>query len=735
MVNIFELSTHTYVLRCAKYFQAQLWNPKMQLHVAGNRIATLTIVTDAFKREPANKRKDGLNYEGTRSLSGDVVSWTSLISRYAQNGRIVDARQVFDRMPYRNVVSWTAMIAGYAQNRRIEDACHMFDKMPERNTVSWNAMIAGFVQNGRIEQARHMFDKMPKRNVASWNAMLTGYIQDGRLEEAGELFDKMTERNMLSWTALIAGYAQNGHSKEALIFFNQMQHAGVRPDQSTLASVISACTALIALEQGEQIHTSVIKKGFDSNVFVVSALVTMYAKCGNIDSAFHLFAKTPERNVVLCTAMITGYSQNARMKDALRVFEKMSERNVVSWTAMIAGYVHNGHGEEALKLFSQMQQTGTKPNQSTYTSIIGACANQAALEHGQQVHAHIIKTGFESNVFVCSALVAMYAKCGSIDESSQVFCKINEPNVVLWNAMIAGYAQHGHGKDALQLFQQMQHMGLKPNHITFVGVLSACSHAGLVDEGWHYFNSMSQDHCTTPRLDHYGCMVDILGRARHLNEAIDFIGNMPFEPDVVLWGALLGACRIHMNMELGELAAKHIFKLEPENAAAYVVLSNIYAGSGRWSDASKLRIMRKARGVKKNPGCCWIVVSKMVHTFLVGDRSHPQTEKIYAMLERLSGQLEKAGYMPDKNFLLHDVEEELKEDILPYHSEKLAIAFGLISTPSGMPLRIMKNLRVCGDCHTATKFISLIVGREIVLRDSSRFHHFKDGLCSCDDYW
>jgi pentatricopeptide repeat protein len=430
----------------------------------------------------------------------------------------------------------------------------------------------------------------------------------------------------------------------------------------------------------------------------------MYAKCGNVNIAHKLF-------------------------------ERMPKQDVVSWTAIIAAYSQNGHPHEALAFFNEMQVQGIKPNSITIVSVLPACAHLLALEQGKQIHGYAIRSGFESDVVVGTGLVNMYAKCGNVNIAHKLFERMPEQDVVSWNAMILAYGIHGHGEDALALFSQMQQTGTKPDHITFTAILTACSHAGLVDQGWQYFECMKSDYGLAPKLEHYACLVDLLGRAGHLDEAHDIIKKMPLEPNANVWGALLGACRIHCNIELGEQAAKHLFELEPNNAGYYVLLSNIYAEARRWEDVVKLRTMMKERGVKKQPGCSVVAVHREVHTFLVGDRTHPQSEKIYAMLETLYGQMKKAGYVPNTNLVLQDVEEEAKENILCSHSEKLAISFGIINTSPGTPIRIMKNLRVCSDCHNATKFISKIVGREIIVRDANRFHHFKDGLCSCGDYW
>jgi pentatricopeptide repeat protein len=587
------------------------------------------------------------------------------------------------------------------------------------------------------------------------------------------VFDKMPKRNLVAWTSLIAGYSQYGQGQEALSVFSEMQRAGVEPNEYTLSSVLKACAGIEALQQGEQLHARTIKADLESDVVLGNALIDMYAKCGRMEDACQVFGKMSRCDVVSFTGMIAGYAKHGSIENAREVFDRISQRDVFSWTAMVSGYAkcgsieearqmfdrmphknvvswnamiaayaqhghgyaHHRYGEEALSLFCQMLRHGMKPDQLTFASILSSCAGLAALEQGKQVHSHIIKIEFESYVILETALVDMYAKSGRIETARQVFDEMSQKDVVSWNVMIAGYGKHGKAQDGLELFEQMQEAGVTPTSITFVSVLSACSHAGLVDEGWHYFNCMSQYHAIKPIAEHYACMVDLLGRAGQLEEAALFIETMPVEPGADVLGALLAACRVHGNIELGEKVAERIFEQNPNNSGTYVVLSNIYAAAGRWDDAAKIRKLMTDRGVIKEPGCSWIEFKKKVHVFFVGDRSHPQTEEIYAALHILAGKMKLAGYVPDTNLALHDVDEEQKEHILCYHSEKLAIAFALINTTPGTIIQIVKNLRVCIDCHTATKFISKITEREIVVRDANRFHHFKDGFCSCGDYW
>eukprot|EP01018_Ginkgo_biloba_P002193 Gb_33328 [translate_table: standard] len=782
-----------------------LFNQMQRTSIQPNQFTFASVLpacADLVALEQGMKIHEEINRCGFQS---DVYVANALVDMYAKCGSIETARQVFDKIHQRTVVSWTAMIAGYAQNGRGEEALKLFGEMqlagvkPNSNTFAGvvpacadlaalkegmkiheeiiksgfhsdvfvsNALVDMYAKCGSIENARHVFDKIRQRTMVSWNAMIAGYAQNGLVDEAVKLFQEMPERDVVSWTAMIAGYAQNGHREEALKLFRQMQLAGVKPNSKTFASVIPACTALAALEQGMKIHEEVIRSGFQSVVSVVNALIDMYAKCGIIEHARQVFDQMPKRDMVSWTSMIAGYAQNGHVDEALKLFQNMPQRDVFSWTVMIAGYAQrgcvdealklfqempqrdvvswnvmiaayaqNGQSEEALKLFREMQLVGVKPDSKTFASVIPACANLAALEQGMEIHDEIINSGFQFNVSVANALIDMYAKCGSIEKARDLFDKMHERTVVSWNVMIAGYAIHGCGKEALKLFEQMQHFGMRPDHITLVCVLSACCHAGLVADGWQYFHCMSQYYHITPAMEHYGCMVDLLGRAGLLDEAIDFINKMPIKPDATVWSCLLSACRIHNNVKLGESVAKCLFELDPKRDSSYVLLSNIYAAAGRWDDIEKVRKIMKDKRVKKKPGCSWIEVNKQVHAFIVGDMSHPQMPNINAKLETLARQMKVAGYVSDKKFVLNDVEEEQKEQILYHHSEKLAIAFGLINTSPGTTIRIVKNLRVCGDCHSAIKFISKIVAREIVVRDAKRYHHFKNGQCSCRDYW
>ncbi|CBI21289.3 unnamed protein product, partial [Vitis vinifera] len=568
----------------------------------------------------------------------------------------------------------------------------------------------------------------------SWKIYRRRYSNNPNLTT---LFNKYVDKtNVFSWNSVIAELARSGDSVEALRAFSSMRKLSLKPNRSTFPCAIKSCSALLDLHSGRQAHQQALIFGFEPDLFVSSALVDMYSKCGELRDARTLFDEISHRNIVSWTSMITGYVQNDDAHRALRVFDGMAERDVISWNSIIAVYAQNGMSTESMEIFHRMVKDGEiNYNAVTLSAVLLACAHSGSQRLGKCIHDQVIKMGLESNVFVGTSIIDMYCKCGKVEMARKAFDRMREKNVKSWSAMVAGYGMHGHAKEALEVFYEMNMAGVKPNYITFVSVLAACSHAGLLEEGWHWFKAMSHEFDVEPGVEHYGCMVDLLGRAGYLKEAFDLIKGMKLRPDFVVWGALLGACRMHKNVDLGEISARKLFELDPKNCGYYVLLSNIYADAGRWEDVERMRILMKNSGLVKPPGFSLVDIKGRVHVFLVGDREHPQHEKIYEYLEKLSMKLQEVGYVPDMTSVLHDVGHEEKEMVLRVHSEKLAVAFGIMNTVPGTTIHIIKNLRVCGDCHTAIKFISKIVDREIVVRDSKRFHHFRDGLCSCGDYW
>ncbi|KAJ7297813.1 hypothetical protein O6H91_Y035300 [Diphasiastrum complanatum] len=496
----------------------------------------------------------------------DVIIGSTLVDMYAKCGRVEDACRVFNNMPERNIVSWNAMFAGYADQGLGKESLDLYEQMKQEGVqpsiVTYVVLLKACASVAALEQGKQFHSEIVETgfelDAILGSTLVDMYAKCGCIENAHKVFDRMHEREVVSWNAMISGYAQQGLGKEALDLYEQMKEEGVQPDNVTYVVLLKACASIAALEQGKKLHSDIIKSGFESDVIVGSTLVDMYAKCG-------------------------------RIEDARQVFNNMHEQDLVSWTAIIAGYAQQGLGKEALDLYERMKHEGVQPDIVTYVVLLKACGSIAALEQGKQLHSDIIKRGFESDVIVGSTLVDMYAKCGCIEDARQVFNNMHERNVVSWNAIIAGYAQQGLSKEALILLEQMQREGLKPDDVTYVSVLSACSHSGLVNKGRHLFDSMCKDHGVLPAIDHYVCMVDLLGRAGFLADAEDFITKMPIQPTAVVWMTLLGAATTHDHVEIGRRAFDHVIKLEPENAAPYVLLSNIYAAASQRDDVAKQR--------------------------------------------------------------------------------------------------------------------------------------------------
>lgn len=501
---------------------------------------------------------------------------------------------------------------------------------------------------------------------------------------------------------MIAGCSDYEHGLDALELFQQMQQDSIKPTKSTFLAVLKACSSMADIEQGKEIHSHATECGFDLDLSVSSTLIDMYGKCGCLE-------------------------------DATAIFDKLPRKDVVTWNALIAGYSQHGLGQEALQLFQQMQGEGTAPNEMAFSCILKACSTVSAFEQGKRIHRQIMGRGLESNVFVGSALIDMYCKCGGFEDACIVFDRLPKRNVVTWSAMIAGHALYGNSTVALQYFHDMQQAGLKPNDVTFVCLLSAYSHLGLVDEGCVHFKLMREDHGIVPTLEHFNSMVDLFGHAGHLSEAEDLLESIPMAFNSVGWTSLLGSCRKYGNADVGLRCFDRVVAMDSGKAAAYVLMSNIYAHAGLQEDAEKVEDLRRCANAWKKPGKAYIEIDNEVHGFTVGDRTHPQIGEIYAKLKTLSTQMRQEGYVPRLDLVMDSSSDDDKEDALCGHCEKLAIAFGLLGTPPGTTIRITKNLRMCADCHLATKIISKMELREIIITDAYCIHRFNDGACSCRD--
>ena len=635
----------------------------------------------------------------------------SLIAFYFKSGRVESAHKVFDELSDKDVISWNSMISGYVANGLGEKGVEIFREMlclgigVDLATLVNVLVACADIGNRMLGRAVHgyaikaCFDS----EIKFHNTLLDMYSKCGDLAAAVQVFEKIGKKSVVSWTSMMAGYVREGLSDDAIKIFYKMQTNGISPDIFTVTSILHACACGGSLDNGKVVHNYIRENDMESDLFVCNALMDMYAKCGS-------------------------------MEDAYLVFSCMPAKDIVSWNTMIGGYSKNCLPNEALKLFSEMQQN-SKPDSITVACILPACASLGALDRGREIHSHILRNGYFRDRIIANALVDMYVKCGLLALAQVLFDMIPTKDLISWTVMIAGYGMHGFGSEAIAAFNEMRDAGIEPDEVSFVSILYACSHSGLLDEGWRFFNIMRNECNIEPRLEHYACMVDLLSRTGNLSKAYKFVKIMPIEPDATIWGALLCGCRTYHDVKLAEKVAERVFELEPQNTGYYVLLANIYAEAEKWEEVRKLRERIGRKGLKKNPGCSWIEIKGKVNIFVSADGSHPMGKQIESLLKRLRAKMKEEGYFPNLKYALINADDMEKEIALCGHSEKLAMAFGMLSLPPGKTIRVTKNLRVCGDCHETAKFISKTSRREIILRDSNRFHHFKDGHCSCRGFW
>ena len=649
----------------------------------------------------------------TSGLTHNTFLSNSLMNAYVYCGLLADAKQIFHHTPCKNVVSWTILISGLAKNDCFVEAIDVFREMTmgnfKPNAVTISSVLPAFANLGliRIAKSVHCFWVRGgfEGNVFVETALVDMYSKFGCMGVARQLFESMSERNVVSWNAIVSGYSDHGFSEEAIDLFNLMRRKGLLVDFYTIMSLIPASLSVGCLQVGTGIHGFIIRTGYENDKHIKTALMDIYVSHNCVD-------------------------------DAHRVFSEMFVKDVAAWTLMLTGFSSGRHWDRAIKHFNKMLGIqNLKLDSIVLMGILSSCSHSGALQQGRRVHALAIKTCFANNIFVGSAVIDMYANCGNLEDAKRFFYGMGEKDVVCWNAMIAGNGMNGYGTDAIDLFLQMKGSGLDPDESTFVSVLYACSHAGMVYEGLQIFYHMVKTSHDIPNLQHYACVIDILGRAGQLDAAYSFINNMPFQPDFDVYSTLLGACRIHGNIKLGHEISQKIFEMEPNDAGYYVLLSNMYALAGNWEGVKMTRASLRSKRLKKDPGFSSIEINQEIYTFMAGEKDHPQYFKIEGILKGLILKIKKAGYVPNTNVLLQDVSDDMKKDILYHHSEKMAIAFGLMRTKPGTIIRITKNLRTCNDCHSASKFVSKVFGRVLVIKDANRFHVFQDGVCSCRDYW
>ena len=647
-------------------------------------------------------------------LDSNVCICNTLLTLYSQAGRSEDAELAFRAMTETDLISWNSMMACYVQDGNSLDGLKLLTELLQMgkgmNHVTFACALAAcshpeFLTEGKIVHALIIVSGFHDDLIVG-NALITMYCKLGMTMEAKQVFQTMPQPDRVTWNALIGGHAENEEPNEAVKAYKSMRAKGTPGNYITMVNVLGACLSPDdLLKRGKPFHAHIVCTGYESDDYVKNSLITMYAKCGDLDSSNYIFAG-------------------------------LANKSSITWNAMVAANAHHGRGEEALKLFNEMRN-GVVLDQFSFSGGFSATANLGVLEEGQQLHGLVIKLGFQSDLHVTNAAMDMYGKCGEMHDVLKILPRPINRSRLSWNILISASARHGCIQKGIETFHEMLEHGSKPDHVTFVSLLSACNHGGLVDEGLAYYDSMTNEFGISPGIEHCVCIIDLLGRSGRLSEAESFIKNMPVPPNDLAWRSLLAACRIHGNFQLGRKTAEHLLESDPSDDSAYVLYSNICATSGRWNDVEFLRKQMGSKNVKKQPACSWVKIKDKVHSFGIGDKNHhhPQAIQIRAKLGELMKTTKEAGYVADTSFALHDMDEEEKEYNLWNHSERIALAFGLMNTPENSTLRVFKNLRVCGDCHSVYKFVSEIVGRKIVLRDPYRFHHFSGGKCSCGDYW
>ncbi|MED6119294.1 hypothetical protein PIB30_010536 [Stylosanthes scabra] len=526
----------------------------------------------------------------------------------------------------------------------------------------------------------------------------------GYLSFAAHIFRQVRAPKTNDWNAILRGLAQSPNPTNAITWFRTIVRSPQKIDALTCSFALKACARALALSEGTQIHSQILRFGFDPDVLLVTTLLDVYAKSGDLDAA-------------------------------KKVFDEMSRRDIASWNVMISGLAQGSWPNEAMDLFNRMKEEGWKPDEVTVLGALSACSQLGAVRQGEIVHRYIVDEKLDRNEIVCNAIIDMYGKCGFVDKAYLVFNKMScKKTLITWNTMIMAFAMSGDGYKALDLLDQMVLDGMVPDDVSYLSALCACNHAGLVEEGVRLFDSMIESG-VKPNVKHYGTVVDLLGRAGRLREAYDIINSMPMMPDVVFWQTLLGASKTYGNVEMAEIASKKLAEMGSNTSGDFVLLSNVYAAKQRWHDVGRVRETMKNNDVRKVPGFSYTEIDGRIHKFVNADQSHANSKEIYAKLDEIRFKIKAYGYAAETNLVLHDIGDEDKENVLNYHSEKLAVAYSLISTSDGTPIHVIKNLRICVDCHSVLKIISKIYHREIIVRDRARFHRFKEGECSCRDYW
>uniref|UniRef100_A0A1D1YZ09 Pentatricopeptide repeat-containing protein At5g52850, chloroplastic n=1 Tax=Anthurium amnicola TaxID=1678845 RepID=A0A1D1YZ09_9ARAE len=637
----------------------------------------------------------------------NLVLKTALVDMYSKCHQMEDAVKAFHQTPESDATLWTALISGYILALDFKEAIGKFQDLEAAGTSPTSFTYAGILSAcssmSSLELGQQFHSRVVKsgleNNTSVGNALMDMYTKCfSSLKEPILVFERIESPNVVTWTVLITALVQHQQIEEALSALTEMQLVEVTPNSFTLSTVLKGCESMGTLVHVEKLHAYVLKTE---------------CRC--------------QLDVAIWNSLVDAYSRLGKADNAWEVFDIMQQRDAITYTSLAKGFNRMGFHQKTLGLIARMHDDELKMDSFSLPCFLSASAGLTAIEPGRQLHCYSIKSGLDLQISVSNGLVDLYGKCGDAKESHAVFRLIPEPNVVSWNSLVSAFATNGMFPGALSAFENMRISGIQPDGITFLLVLYACSHGGLTDLGLDYFNSMGKLYAILPQLDHYVCLVDLLGRAGRLEEATSVIEEMPFKPDALIYKTLLGSCRLRRNLTLGECIARHALELDPSDSAIYVLLSSMYDDAGKLEHGKEIRRMMRERGIQKYPGQSWIEIRNKIHLFTAGDMSNPQIDSIHTTIEDLERKIGKRN----TEFYTHAYNTVGSV----HHSEKLALAFGLLNTPPGAPIRVIKNLRICNGCHTFMELTSALVNREIIVRDGSRFHSFVKGVCSCGGYW
>ncbi|KAH7282204.1 hypothetical protein KP509_35G018800 [Ceratopteris richardii] len=641
-----------------------------------------------------------------KGFGKNIVVGNALIGMYAKCGALKEAEDVFDQLSLQDCVSWTTLISGYAEYGCSDRAIHFFEQMCMQgvapNTVTLSCALKACADMEDLAKGRSIHSQSTcsglDGDLLISSSLIGMYASCGALSEAQKVFDKAADKDVVSYTALITGYCKHGFSQEALKYFDYMHQQGLFPDPMAFACSLKACSDIGALDRGREIHLALAERGLQKVGCVGNALIDMYSKCGSLS-------------------------------EAKEVFDALESRDIVSWTSLISGYVEHGLSCEALRCYEKMQEENVNVDAIIYSCILNACGSIGAIQKGREIHRLIAEEEFEKDQSVCNSLISMYARCGNLTDARDVLDTMPVRDLSSWSSMMKGYCLRHDGIMALCCFEDMQKEGINPDSQTFTCLLTACSHSSLLSKGLHFYKLMKEQYDVIPTLEHHTCVIDLLARSGRLYEAEKMVA-MLCPSEEAPWEALLAACKTFNERELGLRCFQQLIALNSEDSSSFTLMADTYVNVGNPVDGQYLEFLRRHGGVKKKPATAVIEVNDEIYEFVKGGTPN---KDISAVLEELQTCAKQEGHLPNVDNVLKLVSDNEKEGLLCEHAEKLAIAFGLLNTPEGSTIRVTKNLRMCSECHTSSKIISKVVNREIILRDTCCIHHFKDGICSCGD--